>query len=100
MGCIGVGIVKLVYMDVVIEDLKCLRVFIVVYNLFVVVRVVMELVDRICLLLDFFEMGMLVELVLVFGFICDIVFGCYVVCYLVYVSVVIILWVWYSLEGE
>lgn len=91
---------KLVYTDEAIEDLKRLREFIAVHNPTAATRIASELVGKIELLPDFPKMGTPVEIAPVPGSIRDMIFGKYVVRYSAHASVIIILRVWHSLEGE
>jgi plasmid stabilization system protein ParE len=92
--------VKLVYTDEAIEDLKRLRAFIAVNNPSAAARIAIELVGKIELLPDFPKMGIPVEMAPVPDSIRDMIFGKYIVRYSVHASVIIILRVWHSLEGE
>jgi len=92
--------VKLVYTDEAIEDLKRLRAFIAVNNPSAAARIAIELVGKIELLPDFPKMGTQVEMAPVPNSIRDMIFGKYIVRYSVHTSVIIILRVWHSLEGE
>ena len=91
---------KLVYTDEAIEDLKRLRAFIAVNNPSAAARIAIELVGKIELLPDFPNMGTQVEMAPVPNSIRDMIFGKYIVRYSVHASVIIILRVWQSLEGE
>lgn len=91
---------KLVYTDEAIDDLKRLREFIAVHNPSAAVRVATELVGKIELLPDFPKLGTPVEMAPLPESVRDMVFGKYVVRYSVHASVLIILRVWHSLEGE
>jgi plasmid stabilization system protein ParE len=92
--------VKLVYTDEAIEDLKRLRAFIAVNNPSAAARIAIELVGKIELLPNFPKMGTQVEMAPVPDSIRDMIFGKYIVRYSVHTSVIIILRVWHSLEGE
>jgi plasmid stabilization system protein ParE len=92
--------VKLVYTDEAIDDLKRLRAFIAVNNPSAAARIAIELVGKIELLPDLPNMGTQVEMAPVPNSIRDMIFGKYIVRYSVHASVIIILRVWHSLEGE
>lgn len=91
---------KLVYTDEAIDDLKRLREFIAVHNPTAATRIASELVGKIELLPDFPKLGTPVEMAPVPDSVRDMIFGKYVVRYSVHASTIIILRVWYSLEGE
>jgi plasmid stabilization system protein ParE len=91
---------KLVYTDVAIEDLKRLREFIAAHNPAAAGRIAAELTGKIELLPDFPGMGAPVEMAPVPDSVRDMIFGKYVVRYLVHATTIIILRVWHQLEGE
>ena len=91
---------KLVYTDEAIDDLKRLSEFIAVHNPSATAGIATELVSKIELLPDFPKMGTPVEMAPMPDSVREMVFGKYVVRYSVHASVIIILRVWYGLEGE
>ena len=91
---------KLVYTDDAIEDLQRLRRFIAVNNPSAASRVAQELVGKIELLPQFPKLGTPVVMAPVPDSVRDMVFGEYIVRYSVHVSMIIILRVWHSREGE
>ena len=91
---------KLVYTDGAIEDLKRLSEFIVVHTPSAAARVAAELVGKIELLPNFPEMGAPVAMAPAPDSVRDMILGKYVVRYSVHPSAIIVLRVWYELEGE
>ncbi|KPQ20225.1 type II toxin-antitoxin system RelE/ParE family toxin [Halomonas sp. HL-93] len=91
---------KLVYTDEAIGDLIRLREFIAVHNPTAAARIASELVGKIELLPDSFNMGTPVEMAPVPDSVRNMVFGKYVIRYSIHASAIIILRIWPGLEGE